>query len=98
MVLLREKKSNIFSGYNGKYNVGRDTMQGASTMHQSKNQFGPQYKNLASVIRGFKSAVTTSVKKNHLPFDWQSGFHDHIIRNETSYHRIRNYIIQNLNN
>ena len=29
------------------------------------HKFGPQYKNLASIIRGFKSAVTTYARKNN---------------------------------
>ncbi len=31
-----------------------------------------------------------------LNFQWQSRFHDHIIRNEKSFIRISNYIINNL--
>ena len=50
---------------------------------------------LASIMRGFKSAVTTFARKNDLPFDWQPRFHDHIIRNEIEYNRISNYIINN---
>ncbi|MFT6021624.1 MAG: putative transposase [Saprospiraceae bacterium] len=30
-----------------------------------------------------------------LNFKWQERFHDHIIRNESSYTRISNYIINN---
>lgn len=61
----------------------------------SKNQFGPQRKNLASIIRGFKTGVTTNARKINLNFEWQSRFHDHIIRDNGSYERIRNYIINN---
>lgn len=64
----------------------------------SINKFGPQYKNLSSVLRGFKSAVTTFARKNHLEFDWQERFYDHIIRDEDSYQRIKNYIINNQSN
>ena len=60
------------------------------------NQFGPQSKNLASIIRGFKSAVTTFAKINGIfNFAWQSRFHDHIIRNADSFERIQNYIANN---
>ncbi|MDA3865216.1 MAG: hypothetical protein PF489_00550 [Salinivirgaceae bacterium] len=41
----------------------------------SKNQFGPQSKNLASVMRGFKSGVTTGARLIHADFTWQSRFH-----------------------
>lgn len=60
-----------------------------------KNKFGPQSKNLASIIRGFKSAVTTFAHKNKIEFGWQSRFHDHIIRNNAEYNRIKTYILEN---
>jgi putative transposase len=63
-----------------------------------KNKFGPQAKNLASIIRGFKSAVTTYARKNNTPFDWQGRFHDHIITTNKEYLRIAHYIINNPQN
>jgi putative transposase len=82
-----------------KFNTGgmdnncRDAMHGVSTV--AENQFGPQRKNLASIIRGFKSAVTTYARKNNIEFAWQSRFYDHIIRDNDSYLRIREYIRNN---
>jgi putative transposase len=62
----------------------------------TKNKFGPQSKNLASIIRGFKSAVTTWCRKNNYPnFKWQSLFHDHVIRNQQAFEKIQQYIIDN---
>lgn len=66
-----------------------------ATESTSKNQFGPQSKNLGSVIRGFKSAVTTYARKNDISFAWQSRFHDHIIRDMDEFQRIRQYIVNN---
>ncbi len=61
-----------------------------------QNQFGPQSKNLASIIRGFKSSVTTYARKNGMKdFKWQSRFYEHIIRDEQSFNRIQKYIINN---
>ena len=60
-----------------------------------KNEFGPQSKNLSSIIRGFKSAVTVQAKKINPNFGWQARFHDHIIRNPKSYDTISQYIIDN---
>jgi len=77
----------------GDVNGGRDAMHCASTT--TKNKFGPQSKNLASIIRGFKIGVTKNARLIHPDFQWQSRFHDHIIRNEKSYQRISNYIINN---
>ena len=67
----------------------------ASLQQQPKNKFGPQSKNLSSIIRGFKSAVTIRAKKINPQFAWQTRFHDHIIRTEKSLENIRNYVQQN---
>lgn len=61
-----------------------------------QSKFGPQSKNLASIIRGFKSSVTTITRKNgNTNFGWHPRFHDHIIRNEKSFNNISQYIIDN---
>jgi REP element-mobilizing transposase RayT len=75
------------------YNSRRDAMHGVSTEY--KNQFAPQSKNIASIIRGYKSAVTIYARKNNIEFDWQSRFHDRIIRSMDDYAKISNYIINN---
>lgn len=59
------------------------------------NKFSPQIKNLSSIMRGVKSAVTVYAKINKLDFEWQPRFHDHIIRTNTELIRIRKYIIEN---
>ena len=59
------------------------------------NQFGPQSKNLGSILRGYKSAVTSLARKQNIQFDWQARFHDHIIRSMDEYYRISNYILNN---
>jgi putative transposase len=81
---------------NNEYNRGerRDAMHGVP-IPEYKNQFAPQFKNIASIIRGYKSAVTTFARKNNIEFDWQSRFHDHIIRSKDEYERISSYIISN---
>jgi putative transposase len=79
---------------------GRDAMHCVSTRPASetnrpKNQFGPQSKNLASVVRGFKIGVTKNARSVHADFEWQSRFHDHIIRDDKSFQKISDYIINN---
>jgi putative transposase len=64
----------------------------------SKNKFGSQSKNLASILRGFKSAVTTYARINDITFGWQPRFHDHIITTNEEYLRIADYIINNPSN
>jgi len=65
---------------------------------QPKNKFGPQSQNLASIIRGFKTGVTKYARINNIEFAWQPRFHDHIIRNDAEYQRIKYYIIKNPKN
>jgi putative transposase len=84
---------NQFNQHVGDSN-GRDAMHRVST---TTTAFGPQSKNLGSIIRGYKSAVTTYARKNNIKFSWQPRFHDHIIRSEDEYHRIANYILNNPN-
>ncbi len=62
---------------------------------KSKNQFGPQSKNLASIVRGFKIGVTTNVRIIHADFAWQPRFYEHIIRDNKSFEKIQSYIIEN---
>ena len=52
-------------------------------------------KSLSTIIRAFKSSVTIDSRKINPNFEWQSRFHDHIIRDVQSFDRIRNYIINN---
>jgi putative transposase len=83
----------------------RDVMHHVSTssnknnnINPNQNQFGPQRNNLASVIRGFKSAVTKQARLINPDFAWQSRFYDRIIRNEKEFYKVKQYIINNPNN
>jgi REP element-mobilizing transposase RayT len=60
-----------------------------------KNQFGPQRKNLSSIIRGFKIGVTSNARLIMPEFAWQSRFYDKIIRNNKGLENVRNYIFNN---
>ncbi len=79
---------------NNKNNVNVGAQNFAS-LRLNKNKFGPQSKNLASIIRGYKIGVTKNARKIKPGFAWQSRYHEHIIRNEISYSKIENYIITN---
>ena len=50
---------------------------------------------LSAIIGSYKSVLTKNARKIHADFAWQSRFHDHIIRNDESLQRIRDYIINN---
>jgi len=72
-----------------------ETQNFASLPSESRNKFGPQSKNLASIIRGFKIGVTKNARIINADFAWQSRYYDHIIRNDESLFRIRDYIKNN---
>ena len=65
---------------------------------RSLNVFGPQSRNLGSVVRGFKIGVTKQARSIDQEFSWQPRYHDHIIRDEESYQRISEYIQWNPRN
>ena len=95
-----ESHRNMESNANSESHCSTDAMnrvstQSASGTPLSQNAFAPQSKNLASIMRGYKSAVTTYARKNKLRFEWHVRYHDHIIRNEEEYLRISNYIKNN---
>jgi len=67
-----------------------------SKAYNQNKCFGPQRSNLSSIIRGFKSAVTTKAKKMGVShFGWQNLFYDRIIRNRNEFEAISRYIQNN---
>ena len=62
---------------------------------KGKNKFEPQSKNLASVMRGFKSTVSSFAMDNNIIFNWQPRYYDHVIRNHDEFMRISTYIRNN---
>ena len=55
------------------------------------NQFGPQIQNLAAVVRGFKSAVTSFARANSIDFHWQPRYFDRVIRSDNELNLIRDF-------
>lgn len=65
--------------------------------------YHPRFRNpgkntVSSIIGGYKSAVTKHANRLGFPNGWQSRFHDHIIRDDDEYQRIKNYISNNISN
>ncbi|TZF86427.1 hypothetical protein FW774_05120 (plasmid) [Pedobacter sp. BS3] len=73
--------------------------QNFASLHRNNqlpiNKFGPQSKNLASIIRGFKIGVTKYARTINPNFAWQSRYHDRIIRDQPEHERIASYILNN---
>ena len=53
------------------------------------------HQNISRIIRWYKGRCSFEFRKIHADFDWQSRFHDHIIRNLESFETIQNYIANN---
>ena len=70
--------------------------RGVSTM---RGGYNPNWKpnSLGSIINQFKSVCTKRIWKTvpNIGFAWQSRFYDHIIRNDESLNKIREYIQTN---
>jgi putative transposase len=56
------------------------------------------HENISRVCRWYKGRCTFEIRKIHADFEWQSRFHDHIIRNAESFERIQYYIENNPSN
>ena len=54
--------------------------------------------NISRIIRWYKGRCSFEIRKIHADFNWQSRFHDHIIRNTQSFETIQNYIVNNPKN
>jgi len=71
------------------------TPSGEST-HQRMSGLSPKAGSLSVIVRSYKAAVTRFSRRNGCSaFAWQPRFYDHIIRNDESLRKIREYIANN---
>jgi putative transposase len=84
--------------------IGTGTLQRAPTKAPTVERFGkPTSNTIPTIIRGFKAAVTKQINtiqinagKYSLPERiWQKNYYEHVIRNEVSLNKIREYIRSN---
>ena len=70
---------------------------GASTSKTKRGGKNERWKpnTLGSIINQYKRICTINARKINPKWKWQSRFHDHIIRDNASFLRIRQYIIDN---
>lgn len=72
------------------------TINGELDFAKMMSKLSPQSGSLSVIIRSYKSSVTRWCRQNnYCNFAWQSRFYEHIIRNDGSLDRIREYIINN---
>ncbi|MFN5620224.1 MAG: transposase [Flavobacteriales bacterium] len=77
---------------------GRISLESIDDLLRQKNGLRTQSNNLASVIRGFKGAVTTEARRQGVPFEWVSRYHDSIVRSAGDLLFVRRYIRSNAEN
>jgi putative transposase len=67
-----------------------------NTNKPAQRPIGAPSKSIGSIIRGFKIGVTKWVRENtDTHAVWQRNYYEHVIRNEESLLRIRQYILDN---
>ena len=77
---------------------GGDVACNVSTKNPFMASISPKPGSLSTILRSFKSAVKKDARTIIPDFDWQSRFHDHIIRDAGSHQRIKKYIENNPRN
>lgn len=89
-------------GGDGDGRDGKDAINRVSTDTDTKKTGGitgknnPMFhENISRIIRWYKGRCAFEIRKIHADFAWQPRFHDHIIRNQESYEKIKNYIVNN---
>jgi REP element-mobilizing transposase RayT len=53
------------------------------------------HENISRIIRWYKGRCSFEIHKYDKEFSWQSNYYEHVIRNEDSFQRISEYIINN---
>jgi putative transposase len=68
--------------------------------HNFYSHITPKPGSVSTIIGSYKSACTKHIRRAfpEIDFRWQERFYDHIIRNEKSFHRISQYILNNPKN
>ena len=92
MIRWTRDESRLYGGYTA--GDGQNSQHGGIT-----GDHNPMIQeNLSRILRWYKGRVTFESRKIHADFSWQPRFHDHIIRDEREFERIKNYIITNPSN
>ncbi len=87
--------NNIGNGSNTN-NIGNGSTTNDNAQPKTNKKPRLKSNSLGSIIGQFKSVCTKQIwKMGFTDFRWQTRFHDHIIRDEESLHRIRQYILNN---
>jgi len=79
----------------GRYS-GNQSQKDNQFVIPGKKRYQNQGKNtISSIVGSYKSAVTKHARRLGYEMGWQSRFHDHLIRDNSEYQRIKQYIRDN---
>jgi len=67
----------------------------ANEKNELMSKISPKQHSISSIIRSYKSAVSKHAHRLGYGLEWQTRFHEHIIRDDKSYQTIKQYIINN---
>jgi putative transposase len=101
MILALNEQSSVGTSSVGTSSVGTSHVGTSHVMslprEPHQNKFSkPVAGSVSVIIQQYKSSVKRWCDQNNRNnFEWQSRFHDHIIRNAESYERIKQYIREN---
>lgn len=72
----------------------RGVSTGSSSKTNNRARLHPH--SLGAIIGQFKSVCTKRIRRDgYNDFAWQPRFHDHVVRSEQAFQRIRRYILEN---
>jgi len=91
ILILKDRKDDIVKvvACNG------STADKERNKNQHMSSISPKPDSISTIIRSYKSAVTKHAHRLGFEFQWQSKFHDHIIRDEKAFENITTYIKNN---
>jgi REP element-mobilizing transposase RayT len=84
LILNKDGSDNLILPNNDDKSIGQRRFQ-----HPGRNS-------VSTIIGSYKSVVSSHAHRLGFPFQWQSRFHDHVIRDAEEYQRISDYITDNV--
>lgn len=112
IIVLEKPIDEMIDGTDGTHveTHGRASLQSTTVQPTEQSKFIRKPKSISSFIAGYKSAINSKIddyiddnnldipKYNRNNHFFQQNYNDHIIRNNTEYHKIKIYIINNPSN
>lgn len=86
---IYQNKNNLITANDNSHSSATATPRRGPTV-------GGLHSYLGVIVGGFKAGVKRYANQHRLSFDWQSGYHDHIIRDDDSFNKIIDYINNNV--